>query len=122
MNDVVNQVEGTNTPETSECTPELLGKSISFDIGVDGSGNGHYSASVQGIAFVITKNVKAIINRPNGSFDIHVTTSAGTDQTFHGVGTGKEITCALRIKGKTTITIDIHSSVPNTTVNGTLTY
>lgn len=122
VDEVVEQVETGIQPASSECEPVPCGKSLSFDISIDGSGHGRYQTSVKGIAFVIKKKVSAVIKSPNGTFSIHVTTSAGTDEMFSNVKTGQEISCKLRIKNRTSIVIEVRSSVPNTTVKGSLSY
>lgn len=122
VQETLEKVGGEPQITSTECMPASLGKSIGFNIPVDGGGRGHYETSVTGLAFVIKKNVTAVINSPKGIFSLHVTSSAGTNENFSNVHTGQQISCTIRIKGKTLIAIDISSSIPNTTVNGTLSY
>lgn len=106
--------------ENREFEAEVLGKTIGFSADINVEGKGHFGTTVKGLAFKISKKVKAVINEPVGVFDVHVYTSAGTDATFHNVKTGQQLECKVSIKKMTEVSIDIMSSVPNVTLKGEL--
>lgn len=101
---------------------KMLSKTQGFDISLDGNGYGRYNTSAKGLAFLIKKSVSAVITAPDGTFNIHVTTSAGSDEHFDNVRTGQKVSCKLRIKGKTSISIEVRSNAHNTTLHGNLSY
>lgn len=99
------------------------GGSFPFEVNLDGNGNAHYEIQKKG--FGVTISVTARIKEPGGAvFNITVSSSDGGGGSWYNIPTGSSVSCKLKtnLLHKTTIKVDVHSSIPNRKLKATLDY
>lgn len=120
---VESQVNANGTEDIPFAQVVNGGGSLSFEMDLDGNGNGHYEIKKRGWGVTISAN--ATIQEPSGAlFNISVHSSDGGGDEWYNVSTGQSLSCKLKTSfwHSTKISVDVHSSKPNTTLKARLDY
>ena len=96
---------------------------IDFEMNLDAQGNGSYTISKNGWGATI-KATATILAPPNALFDVSVRSSKGGGGDWSGIPSGGSVSCSLQTYfGKnTTISVHVHSTVPNARFRARLHY
>lgn len=103
---------------------EMRGKgNLDFTFKTDGNGNFHHEIEQYGAG--VTVNIKGKILDPEATYNIRIKSSDGGECNFTDIKAGQMVNCnniKTSFWHKTKITVDLHSTIPNSTGKATIEY
>lgn len=124
INEYVKNQVNQNGIEDDPCSQVVNGSgSISFSMPLDGNGKGHYATEQKGWGVTLAAKVK-ITAPADATFNVSVRSSDGGGGTWTNIKTGQEFDCKLETSfwHKTTVSVEVVSSKPNTTLEAKIDY
>lgn len=95
---------------------------LNFTFKTDPNGNFHYEREQYGGS--VTVSIKAKISDPDATYDISIKSSDGGGGDFKNIKAGQMVSCKIETSfwHKTKITVDLHSTIPNSTGHAEINY